>query len=151
MSKRNDVANALLSAIRAQDGDRLGDLDNESEITRGPADPDIAGDMDLYLKHRRVLVDIETDEMVPVTFTKEGHEMVVGVLVLERQTKPDTSIENVVDLAHEVERAIYADRTLGGEVFDTYGRSLVTGYLAGDTDFLTFARLEVVCKYQSTN
>jgi hypothetical protein len=148
MSKRNDVADAVVDLLRAGVGKYLSACNDESEISRGPADLRFLEDLDIT--ELRVLVDLGEDDVAPATLSREGHEMIVYVLVVMRATDVREAMRDAAEFGREVEACIYADRTLGGQVDESHVRKFTPGYVAGDTDTLAFVQIELACQFQTT-
>ncbi len=150
MSKRNDVMDEFLDLLRAAATEYLSSLDDETEIIRGP-EALLATLDDLEITDRKVWAEVADDEMDPATFSKDGHSMAIYVLVAMRAATRKEDMPDVIDFGDEVERAILADRTLGGEVKECHPVKFTPGWIEGEQDTLAIVQIQFLVDFHTTD
>jgi len=150
VSKRNDVVGEVLKLLRAAATEHLSSLDDETEIVRGP-EALLAGLDDLDLAEQKVWVEVADDEMEPATLARDGHSMAIYVLVAMRAADRQQDMPDVIDFGDEVERAVLADRSLGGEVQECHPVKFTPGWLEGEQDTLAIVHVGFLADFHTTN
>jgi len=89
--------------------------------------------------------------MDPATLARDGHSMAIYVLVAKRATDRVQDMPDVIDFGDEVERAVLADRSIGGEVQECHPVKFTPGWWESEQDTLAIVHIQFLVDFHTTN